>query len=70
MTESDYDVIEQGDEVEISDVRGALTEGQELKLSNKSKNKEFTLKYDLSERQKNIILAGGLLNYTKAGGNS
>jgi aconitate hydratase len=70
VTESDYDAIDQGDEVEISDVRRALTESQELKLRNKSKTKEFTLKYDLSERQKNIILAGGLLNYTKAGGSS
>ena len=35
------------------------------KLVNITKNEEYTLKYDLSKRQKDIILAGGLLNYTK-----
>jgi aconitate hydratase len=66
INEADYDAIEQGDEVEISDIRGALTGDRELKLTNTSKSKEVTLKYDLSDRQKQIILAGGLLNYTKA----
>ena len=26
---------------------------------------EYAINYDLSQRQKDIILAGGLLNYTK-----
>ncbi|UCE18215.1 MAG: aconitate hydratase [Gemmatimonadota bacterium] len=66
--ESDYNIIEQGDEVEIPNIRQALSAGQELNLLNETKKRAFRLKYDLSERQKNIILAGGLLNYTKAGG--
>ena len=68
VDESDYDAIDQGDEVDISDIRKRLTQSEQLHLSNKTKNREFVLKYDLSERQKNIILAGGLLNYTKTGG--
>lgn len=64
--EADYDTIDQGDEIEIQDVHQALTEGRDLKLLNKSKNTEVTLKYDLSERQTQIILAGGMLNFTKA----
>ena len=30
-----------------------------------TKNEEYAINYDLSQRQKDIILAGGLLNYTK-----
>ncbi|MFQ6091572.1 MAG: aconitate hydratase [bacterium] len=66
--EADYDGIEQGDELEIPDVRQALTDHRQLKLLNKSQGRELALRYDLSERQREIILAGGLLNYTKAGG--
>jgi len=65
--ESDYNRIEQGDEVKIPDVRQALTEGREVKLVDTNRGKEIALQYDLSERQRQIILAGGLLNYTKAG---
>ena len=34
-------------------------------LLNLTTNEEYAINYDLSQRQKDIILAGGLLNYTK-----
>ncbi len=61
----DYDTIEQGDELEISNVRETLLNNQPLKIVNKSKGSDFAVKYNLTERQKNILLAGGLLNYTR-----
>ena len=58
-----YDLIRQGDEVKISAIRSQLN-NKTIKAS--VNNKEILLKSDLTERQVQIILSGGLLNYTKA----
>jgi aconitate hydratase len=34
-------------------------------VKNLTKGKQFEVKYELSERQKNILLAGGMLSYIK-----
>ena len=62
----DYAGIDQGDKLEIPDIRKILT-GKEttVKVKNKTKGKEFTATFELSERDKKIILAGGSLNYIK-----
>jgi aconitate hydratase len=65
---ADYDALEQGDEWEISGVRAALQSGEALTVHNLTQNKTFQVDYGLTERQVNILLAGGLLNYIKAGG--
>lgn len=62
---ADYDNLKAGDELVINNVRKALEKGEELKVENKTQGNSFTVKYDLSDRQKNLLLAGGLLNYTK-----
>jgi len=59
----DYDKIESGDEVEISQTRNSLLVGKNILLKNKSKDFEVELTYNLSEREKQILLAGGVLNY-------
>ena len=64
--EADYEDIAQGDLLELPDVASALKGGAALKLKNITRNKEYDLDCDLSERAVEIILAGGLLNYTKA----
>ena len=61
----DYDRIDQGDELSLIGIKNAIISNMPAKLVNITKNEEYTLKYDLSQRQKDIILAGGLLNYTK-----
>jgi aconitate hydratase len=63
---NDYAALAQGDRFSISDVRRALREGNTLTVKNLTKQKEFTVRHDLSARQKEIILAGGLLNYTRS----
>ncbi len=63
--ENDYDKIEQGDIVELNNLVTSLKNKETLKLINKSKNEEYELNYDLSTRAIEIVLAGGLLNYTK-----
>jgi len=59
--ESDYDRIEQGDELEIPNIRKALETGGAIVVRNKTKGTEFEVAYNLSERQKAAILAGGTL---------
>lgn len=59
----DYDSISLGDELVLSDVRACIKEGREITL--KANGKEIKLVSNLSERDRDIILAGGLLEYTK-----
>ena len=63
--EADYDAIAPGAEVEIAGIRQALTEGGELSLMDRTSKKRIALAYSLSARQRDILLAGGMLNYTR-----
>jgi len=63
--EADYDGIDSEDELVIENIREQIKSGDNIVVFNKTKNKEFKVKLILSERQVEIILAGGLLNYTK-----
>ncbi len=63
--EADYDSIDMNDELlieaAIEQVRAAGT----VRVKNLTKQTEFNVKLSLSDRQVQMILAGGLLNYTK-----
>lgn len=61
----DYDKITQGDELLLKGIKNAIVNNEPAVLVNLTTNEEYEIKYDLSQRQKDIILAGGLLNYTK-----
>jgi aconitate hydratase len=63
--EADYDKLNQGDDLEIPDIREALKSGGKVAVKNLSQEYEFKAEYDLSDRQVELLLAGGLLNYTK-----
>ncbi len=62
----DYDKISQGDELSLKGIKNAIINNEPAVLLNLTTGEEYELKYDLSQRQKDIILAGGLLNYTKS----
>ena len=63
VNEKDYEKIEQGDELEIPDVRNALSgNGAKVKVLNKTKGIELEASFNLSDREKEKILAGGTLN--------
>ncbi|MBQ4313369.1 MAG: aconitate hydratase, partial [Clostridia bacterium] len=62
--EADYDAIDQMDELRLPDIRTALETGN-VKVENITKGTSFTAICDISARQRDIILAGGLLNYTR-----
>lgn len=60
--ESAYDGIEQGDRIEIPNIKGVIDSNKRMTVQNKTKGTEFEVVYDLSGRQKKIVIAGGLLN--------
>ncbi|MGD0021170.1 MAG: aconitate hydratase [Smithellaceae bacterium] len=60
--ESDYDKIDQQDELEIADARKIIAGGGDLLVQNKTKGASFYVSCVLSARQRQIILAGGALN--------
>lgn len=61
--EKDYDTVEQGDTIEIPNMRTIIKKGGTLVVKNTTKGTEFEVDYSLSDRQKEIILAGGTLAY-------
>lgn len=63
--EADYDKISQGDELSMPNIKEEILNDKPVVLQNLTTGESYTLKYDLSQRQKDIILAGGLLNYTR-----
>lgn len=63
--EDDYNKIDEGNELCIPNIRSLISSNEPAVLKNLSKNEVYALDYQFSQRQKDIILAGGLLNYTK-----
>ncbi len=61
----DYDLFAQDDKIELLGIRTCLKEKKPIKIRNLSKNNESELKYELTDRQIEILLAGGLVNYLK-----
>ena len=61
----DYDKISVGDELCLPSIKSELKNKTEITLLNKTKNEEYKLICDVSERQIDILSAGGLLDYTK-----
>ncbi len=61
--ESDYDLLSQGDTIEITGIKTQIKDGNMIHAKSSS-GKELVLKHSLTPRQVDIIIAGGLLNYT------
>ncbi len=62
---SDYDRIDTDDTLALEGIREKIADGKPVTLKNLTKGEEYALNYDYSDRQTAMILAGGLLNYTK-----
>jgi aconitate hydratase len=63
--ENDYDNIDQEDEIEITNLKKAIEQGKPVTVRNKTKGREYETTYNLSDRQKKLLLAGGTLAYMK-----
>ena len=60
----DYDALNQDDELSLNNVYAGMDSG-EIILKNNTTGQEFVLTCNFSDRQKQILKAGSLLNYTK-----
>ena len=63
--EADYDKFAEGDELSIVGFADAIKGKGEVTLVDKTSGAEAKLILNLTERQRSILAAGGLLNYTK-----
>ncbi len=61
----DYNKIDVNDELFLPNIKDELKNGGNITLYNKTKDETYSLLCDISERQRGILAAGGLLNYTK-----
>ncbi len=63
--EADYDTIDMDDELAIENTIDQVKKADTIIVRNLTKNREIKVKVSLSDRQVQMILAGGLLNFTK-----
>jgi aconitate hydratase len=62
----DYDLLSQGQTLEVSNLRGLLLDGAET-LTLKIGNREIRARVDLSPRQRRLVAGGGALNLAREG---
>ena len=62
--EADYDRISENDSLTLKDISTTVSSSDKVVLVNDTKNEEYELCLELSERARQILLAGGMLNYT------
>jgi aconitate hydratase len=62
ISENDYDRVDPDDHLEIPLIREAVQTGTDPIVYNQTKGRSFKVHFNLSARQKGIILAGGALN--------
>ncbi|MEC4684932.1 MAG: aconitate hydratase [Nitrospirota bacterium] len=61
----DMDKTDEGDVLSITGVGSSLITNQEYRVNNLTKGLEFTVFTDLSERDRVLLLSGGLLSFVK-----
>ncbi len=64
---ADYDMVEQGAKLRLEAIENGMKEGS-ISVLDETTGRRFFVSCHLTERQRKILLAGGLLNYTKEGG--
>ncbi len=69
VNEEDYEKIEMGDRLEIRDARTQLEaahKGAEVEVINVDRDETYPMTLAISSRERDMLLAGGLLNLTTA----
>lgn len=64
--DEDYFKVEQGDRILIQDIVEGIKGNQQFRVKNKTKNYTFEVSSNLNDKEKELILNGGLLPYIKA----
>ncbi|MFP4089376.1 MAG: aconitate hydratase [Cyclobacteriaceae bacterium] len=63
VNDEDYEKLRQNDIIRLEGLREALENGENVRLVNESSGEEIGLTYNLSDRQVQVLLAGGVINY-------
>lgn len=61
-----YEDIDQGDKIEVNNIREQIKSGNDVTIKNITKDKEYTVKHTFSDRQREAVLYGGVINRFKA----
>jgi aconitate hydratase len=61
----DYEAIQAGDVLRLTDLRRVLAEGNELVVENVTQQHTFQVRHDMSPRQVKFLLRGGLISWMK-----
>ncbi|MBP3705068.1 MAG: aconitate hydratase, partial [Clostridia bacterium] len=64
--EADYDRIDQMDVLTLPDIRTAIAEKQPIILRNETKGFDIEVIPMMTDRERAMVIEGGLLNYTKS----
>ncbi len=65
VNEDDYDRIDQMDDLRLPHIKEELEQGNQVTLEDVTKGITIPVEAQLTKRQRAMVIAGGLLNYTK-----
>ncbi|MBP1948588.1 aconitate hydratase [Virgibacillus litoralis] len=65
VNEEDYDLLSSGDVLELTDLCNKIQQGNQFSITVKDKDQEINVQHALSERQLEIMLKGGIINWVK-----
>ena len=63
---ADLGKLDQGDSIRIPDIRDKLRAGEPVEITNQTTGASVWVACEVSERQREVLLAGGMLNYVAA----
>lgn len=61
----DYENIQQNDELKFDHIIASIEQGQPLSVTNVTRQTSFTASLKLSDQERRILLAGGLINFVR-----
>jgi aconitate hydratase len=62
---SDYEDIEQGDVLKVTNLHSSLPESNEVPVENVTKGETYDAEHSLSDRQIDVLFEGGFINLKK-----
>jgi aconitate hydratase len=62
---SEYDRIESGDVLRLEDTHRQIRLGKRIEVENRTRQRRFATRHDLSSRQLGVFLDGGLINWIR-----
>ena len=65
VDDPECDRIKQGDVLKLTGLRRQVREGREIRVENITRKHGFTARHNLSDRQIDVLLEGGLINWVK-----